>query len=579
MRAAGADADAVKEVQVAAGTQAENLADAHRLSAINAKVFGVESKKAAVSIEEATEASKLYAAQLGIAAGRITSVGDVQRQNAEQMLEWAEAAAVLIEGAKAYSEALDTVDYKNADLNAAVTAMGKFNSKAFALTNMAQDINESFAALGDTLVETTEDGQQRIELTGDVATEAGRAQQDAIEGVARALELQFADAYEQAGGSLKKFRDNAKEIGDATLARLHDELGLTDDEVELLRDQLNLTEGDYEARFKLSGTEEAQLKLDLLQTSIDDLPKNVETKVTQKIIAGDYVGRVEDRAGLLRPPGEPAARPAARGPDDLEGTHLEPDLRCPHHRRSPRPRPGRADGGRHGGPHRHRRSHRCCHLERVRPAHDPGCRARPIPAADRDPSDDPGRRHRRPVRRGPHRRGRQPAHPAADAGEALMPVPSFDFTTRATPVVQMGRSERRDTGNRWGEGTWGSGLWGVVDWEVIWSDLTCEVHEITTNTGRGGATDRFVPGTATIVASNVNQVSEMIFPRVPETGEGFEFVPQPPIAHEEDLQAPNATTVVSDGWKFTDDFEPPRRIGGSRRRGPRPVTPRTARSN
>ena len=87
---------------------------------------------------------------------------------------------------------------------------------------------------------------------------------------------------------------------------------------------------------------------------------------------------------------------------------------------------------------------------------------------------------------------------------------------------------------------WGSGLWGVVDWEVIWSDLTCEVHEITTNTGRGGATDRFVPGTATIVASNVNQVSEMIFPRVPETGEGFEFVPQPPIGHEEDLQAPDA---------------------------------------
>ena len=43
-----------------------------------------------------------------------------------------------------------------------------------------------------------------------------------------------------------------------------------------------------------------------------------------------------------------------------------------------------------------------------------------------------------------------------------MPAPAFEFTDRATPIVQMGRSERRDTGNRWGEGMWGSGLWGVA---------------------------------------------------------------------------------------------------------------------
>ena len=142
----------------------------------------------------------------------------------------------------------------------------------------------------------------------------------------------------------------------------------------------------------------------------------------------------------------------------------------------------------------------------------------------------------------------------------MSPAPAFEFTRRATPVIQMGRSARRDEGNRWQEGMWGSGRWGLKDWSILWTDLTCEVHEITTTTGRGGATDRFVPGTAAIVASNVNQISEIIFPQVPETGEGIELVPQPPIVHEEELQAPAADTVVSNGWSFSDDFEtrPPR---------------------
>lgn len=144
-----------------------------------------------------------------------------------------------------------------------------------------------------------------------------------------------------------------------------------------------------------------------------------------------------------------------------------------------------------------------------------------------------------------------------------MTAPEFDFSARAAPIVQMGRSERRDTGNRWGEGMWGSGLWGVKDWEVVWADLICEVHQIDVDAGRGGATDRFVPGTATITASNVNQISDMIFPPV-EDPQGFPFglelVPQPPVTGEETLQAPDAATVVSNGWSFTDDFEtvPPR---------------------
>ena len=127
--------------------------------------------------------------------------------------------------------------------------------------------------------------------------------------------------------------------------------------------------------------------------------------------------------------------------------------------------------------------------------------------------------------------------------------------------MQLGRSERNDIGtDTWSHADWGVGKWGRKNWDIDWTDLTCEVHEITTDTGRGGATDRFVPGTAYVVASNVAGISELIFPPVPN-GDGFQFVPQPPIEHEEELQAPNAHTVISDGWSFTDDFVTAPRIG------------------
>lgn len=67
-----------------------------------------------------------------------------------------------------------------------------------------------------------------------------------------------------------------------------------------------------------------------------------------------------------------------------------------------------------------------------------------------------------------------------------MAVPAFSFTARATPVAQIGRNAPVD------------------EIEVTWVDIGCDVHEITTDTGRGSASDRFVPGTAVITASNLS---------------------------------------------------------------------------
>ena len=71
-----------------------------------------------------------------------------------------------------------------------------------------------------------------------------------------------------------------------------------------------------------------------------------------------------------------------------------------------------------------------------------------------------------------------------------MPVPVFDFTTRAVPVVQMGRFQRLYRGrDRWGAARnagWGAAKWGRGpgrSYEPVWADVTCDVHEVTTNTG------------------------------------------------------------------------------------------------
>lgn len=88
-----------------------------------------------------------------------------------------------------------------------------------------------------------------------------------------------------------------------------------------------------------------------------------------------------------------------------------------------------------------------------------------------------------------------------------MAVPAFTFTERAVPIVQMGRFPHAFRGkDRWGRDHWGTARWGrnpLLRYDPVWAEVTCEVHEVTTDTGRASASDRFEPGTAAIIASNV----------------------------------------------------------------------------
>ena len=76
-------------------------------------------------------------------------------------------------------------------------------------------------------------------------------------------------------------------------------------------------------------------------------------------------------------------------------------------------------------------------------------------------------------------------------------------------------------------------------------------------TGRQSATARFTPGTAYIVASNANQLSELLFPEMPEDPELPEPLPVRTVKAPAGRGGPGVggiQSVDTDGWTFSDDF-------------------------
>lgn len=126
-----------------------------------------------------------------------------------------------------------------------------------------------------------------------------------------------------------------------------------------------------------------------------------------------------------------------------------------------------------------------------------------------------------------------------------MSAPAFQFTDRAKPIVQFGRIDRTiTTDSRWGRAHWGVSEWGLEAWEPEWWDATCDIHEITTDTGRNNAIDRFAPATCEIVASNVNDLFDQIFPELPPP------VPFEPLPGDDDT-----VTLVDPPLDLTGTFQ------------------------
>ncbi len=208
-----------------------------------------------------------------------------------EMQKWAEESTAAAEASKTFAEETGTIEFGLADIAAGLSAMSSYNDMLFAAADQAQVDEEAFDNLSASVKENGE--------TFDVTTEAGRANQDALEDVARALEDDLAKAYQTADGDQDTFMQNAGKLAHDTLGRLQKELGLTDDETFALGKQLGLLPEDLETRYKLSGSEEARIKIGLLQGSIEALPKDVQARVTQQIITGDYVGAVRTVQGYF----------------------------------------------------------------------------------------------------------------------------------------------------------------------------------------------------------------------------------------------------------------------------------------
>lgn len=85
-------------------------------------------------------------------------------------------------------------------------------------------------------------------------------------------------------------------------------------------------------------------------------------------------------------------------------------------------------------------------------------------------------------------------------------LPRFTFTDRARPFLEIGLGDTRVERSlaRWGSAQWGdpAARWSGI--EPSWLDVSCEVFEARCDYGRARSNERFVPGRASITASNTS---------------------------------------------------------------------------
>ena len=206
-----------------------------------------------------------------------------QKELKERVDEFADTLRKTLEGAISFNNVVAGSDWGRAGIDAGVTSMQAYTAQVNGLV----DIQAAREQAIDNLVAAM--GEEAFSL--DVTTEAGRRQRDALMEVAETVDVQLAAAYENADGNMATFKSSAETIANETLARLQGELGLSAEQVDLVRTSLGLTDGDWEARFKMAGTEEARIKVGLLGEAIAAVvDPEWQARVTQMIIMGDWQG-------------------------------------------------------------------------------------------------------------------------------------------------------------------------------------------------------------------------------------------------------------------------------------------------
>ena len=267
MKAAGADAGALDQVVVASAYARQQLATADERAAITTSVLGDESSIAKDKIAAQADATDA-------AADAADAASEAQREQAQAVFEATQAY-------QEYVGVVKSVDYQEADIIGATTAIEGYRDEMFALTRINADYQEAVDAFTQSLKDNGD--------TFDLNTDKGRANQAALEGIAGALDTRLVAAYGDANGSLETFQ----QLSEAAFQQLVSDLGLSAGQAERLRDQLNMTPEEIETRYRLSETEEALQKLALLQTAIGALPPDVQLRIGAMIAEGDIVGAAQ----------------------------------------------------------------------------------------------------------------------------------------------------------------------------------------------------------------------------------------------------------------------------------------------
>lgn len=150
------------------------------------------------------------------------------------------------------------------------------------------EANSRYEASIDSLNETLKENGAVLDLS----EEKGRKNYQAIIDTADAIKTGLNSQLKESLGDYTAVEKSAKAYTDE-LRRQLKQAGFTSDEIENLIFQMGLTPDQIETTIKLNKIEEAKTQLGLLQTAIENLPKEVQTTIAQKIVTGDYVGALQ----------------------------------------------------------------------------------------------------------------------------------------------------------------------------------------------------------------------------------------------------------------------------------------------
>jgi hypothetical protein len=258
----------------------KDYASAAENSAAATKVFGDTSKDAADAQQELQN--------------RLSDARDDWEAQKQAISDAADATA-------AYNDAVNSMEWKTAGLAGATKGLSEFADAQFGLTDAIIGIEAASDDFAKSLTDT-QTNMKKTRFQFDLSTDAGRKNQKAMEDLARSIDVQVAPAFADSHGDFASFMKDADKITNQSLAELTKQFNLTAPQVEELKKQLGLTAGDWEAKFKLSGDEEARVKLGLIQGALTGLDKDTQLKIGAQITAGDLQGAVATAQAAFNDP-------------------------------------------------------------------------------------------------------------------------------------------------------------------------------------------------------------------------------------------------------------------------------------